>query len=232
MKDITYAAKIAVVEDDASLAFFLQKFLENKDFKVSIFRDGENAFNSTEKENFNLFIIDIGLPILNGFSLVRKLKETNQQCPIIIVTEQSNTSNEVQTYEIGANIFHKKPINYELLLTQVKNLLKEHLKSQIIETGDLYIEVEKHLVVKNNELVHLTHNEFKLLLLLAKHQCKIFSRDDILEKVLGDQVSIGAVDTLVNRLRNKLGDYKGRSVIETIYKSGFRLSLNYFNNDN
>jgi len=223
--------RILLVEDDANLCFFLQKFLENKGYYIKAFQEGDAALNKAQKDKFDLYLIDIGLPKVNGFTIVNKIREVNNTAPIIIITDKDTIINEIESFNIGANLFHRKPLNYELLLIQIKNLLRDFSFRQVIEIGDLYIDIPRKLVKKEGKDIHLTFNEFNLLLLLVKDQCKVFTRDQILTRVLNGYKDIdnGAVDTLISRLRKKLGTYKGHNVIETIYKSGFRLSLQYFN---
>jgi len=222
--------RLLLIEDDANLSFFLDKFLKNKGLTVDVIRDGEEALIKAQKRKYDLYLIDIGLPNVNGFIIVNKIREINNIAPIVIITDKDTLKNEVESFNIGANLFHKKPLNYELLIIQIKNLLKDFSYKQILEIGDLYIDIPRKFVKKDNLEIHLTFNEFNLLLMLVKDQCKIFSRDQILTRILNiyKDVDNGAVDTLVSRLRKKLGTYKGQNVIETIYKSGFRLSLIYF----
>jgi DNA-binding response OmpR family regulator len=227
-----FKPQIALIEDDFNLVFFLQKFLHNNDYKVITFQNTSVLFKRLNKMSFDLFIIDIGLPDINGLSILKKIREFNARVPVIIITEKGNAENEVISFLNGANLYHKKPINYDLLLIQIRNLLKVYEKEQVIELGDLYIDLGNRVVKKDSKLLKLTFSEFQLLTMMVKEQYKIFSREEILTKVLSDKTTdTGAVDTLISRLRKKLGKYKGDSSIETIYKSGFRLSLNYFTNN-
>ncbi len=220
---------VALVEDDLNLIFFMQKFLHNSDFYVTTFKSAETLMNKLNKHSFDLFLLDIGLPNINGLSVLKQIRKFNEKVPVIIITNKGNRDNEIEGFSIGANLFHKKPINFDLLLIQMKNLIKAYAKDQIIELGDLYIDTRRRVIKKDSKFIKLTYSEFNLLILFVKDQCKIFTREDILTKILADKTTdSGAVDTLISRLRKKLGTYKGDSVIETIYKSGFRLSLNYF----
>ena len=225
---------VLLVEDDQNLIFFLEKFLINKGFSVTCIKNGEEAVRSIKKEKFDLYLIDIGLPVFNGFTVVRRLREYVPEKPVIIITDKISEYNEVESFAVGASLFHKKPINYRLLESQIRSLLRDSAIDESINIGDLYVNVAKKIVKKELKPISLTFNEFNLLVLLLKDPGRIFSREQIQNRVLKDEVDItgGAVDTLISRLRKKMGDYKGRSSIETIYKSGFRLNSEYLGSRN
>ncbi len=225
---------VLLVEDDQNLIFFLEKFLTNKGFSVTCIKNGEEAVRSIKKEKFDLYLIDIGLPVFNGFTVVRRLREYVPEKPVIIITDKISEYNEVESFAVGASLFHKKPINYRLLESQIRSLLRDSAIDESINIGDLYVNVAKKIVKKELKPISLTFNEFNLLVLLLKDPGRIFSREQIQNRVLKDEVDItgGAVDTLISRLRKKMGDYKGRSSIETIYKSGFRLNSEYLGSRN
>jgi len=224
------SAKILLVEDNINLSYFLKKFLENKGYIVTNITRGDEAWSRTQKDKFDLYLIDLGLPVVSGSVIVKKIKEIDRNASIIVVTDSISLDSEVECYKLGVNIFHKKPLNYKLLEVQISSLLKDFDFNQFVEVGDLYINIPRKVVKKEGKELHLTFNEFNLLLMLVKEECKVFSRDQILSRIFNNYRDIdnGAVDTLVSRLRKKLGTYQDTNVIETIYKSGFRLSMKYY----
>lgn len=225
----SYNKSVLLVEDDSSLIFFLEKFLINKGFSVTCIKNGEEAVKLIKKEKFDLYLVDIGLPVFNGFTVVRRLREYVPEKPVIIVTDKISEYNEVESFAVGASLFHKKPVNYKLLESQIGSLLRNAEADEVINIGDLVVDVTKKIITKESKHINLTFNEFNLLIIFIKDPGRIFSREQVQNRVLRDEVDVtgGAVDTLVSRLRKKLGDYKGRSSIETIYKSGFRLNSEY-----
>lgn len=220
--------KILIAEDDRSLNFLVKSFLENKNFEIQSCIDGEQAIKLSKSQEFDLAIIDLFLPKFNGITVLRRIRDKSQNCPVIMITDSFSEINEIETYKSGANILHKKPINYNILEAQVNSLIKPKEKQIHLEIGDLYINPKLRLCIKDKKEIYLTYNEFNLLYLFASNPGRIFSRDEILSKVLDSSASHGAVDTLVSRLRSKVGTYNNNSVIETVVKSGFRLSIKYY----
>lgn len=230
MKEFINLPKILIVEDDDNLAYFLRRFLKRNGYDAEKVSNGKEGISKLTLNNYDLLIVDIGLPQMNGFEVLKELRTFNPNLPAIVITDRISRENEVETFEVGANIFHKKPIIYEVLIAQVKSLIKSKQPSNTIRIGDLTIDLTLKRVYKNSKLINLTFNEFRLVLLLISIKGRVFSREEILNQILNlkrDSTS-SAVDTLVSRLRKKLGDYNGEPSIETIYKSGYRFNLKYF----
>ncbi len=225
-------SSILVAEDDKSSNYFVRRFLENKNYDVHSCMDGEEAIRLTRKQDFDLAIIDLFLPKFNGITVLRRIRDKVVDCPVIIMTDTHSEENEIETYKSGANLIHNKPINYKILEAQINNLIKQKSKENFLEIGDIYLNPKHRMCIKNNKEIYLTYNEFNLAYLLFSNKDKIFSREEVLSKVLDDSVTLGAVDTLVSRLRSKLGNYKDKGVIETVIKSGFRVSLEYSQSKN
>lgn len=219
--------RILIAEDDKSSNFFVKRFLENKNFQVESCLDGEEAIRLSRKQEFDLAIIDLFLPKFNGITVLRRLRDKVIDCPVIMMTDTHSEANEIETYKSGANLIHTKPINFNVLEAQVNLLIKPKQKETFIEVGDIYLNPKLRLCIKANKEIYLTYNEFNLAYLLFSNKDKIFSREEILHRVLDDSVTLGAVDTLISRLRSKLGKYKEKGVIDTVIKSGFRVSLDY-----
>lgn len=225
-------SRLLVAEDDRSSNFFVKSYFEKKNFNVESCLDGEEAIKLTRKQDFDLAIVDLFLPKFNGITVLRRIKDRVIDCPVIIMTETHCIENDVETFKSGANLIHTKPINFNLLEAQVNSLLKNKVKENFIEIGDIYLNSNLRLCIKNQKEIYLTYNEFKLAYLLFSNKDKIFTRDEILFKVLSESASYGAVDTLVSRLRAKMGEYNKQSVIETVVKSGFRVNQNYWESKN
>ncbi len=230
MKEFLNLPKILIVEDDDNLSYFLRKVLKRNGYNADKVSNGKEGISKLTLYSYDLLIVDIGLPEMNGFELLKELRTFNPNIPAIVITDRISKNNEVESFEVGANIFHKKPIDFEVFLAQVKSLLKNKIRLDTFQIGDLTIDFNLKNVKKNNKLINLTFNEFKLILLLAGTKGRVFSREEILTQILNtkrDSTST-AVDTLISRLRKKLGDFKDEPSIETIYKLGYRLNLKYF----
>ncbi len=220
---------ILVIEDDKNLSFFIRKHLESLGYKVHIALSGDDGLKLALTNRYSLFIIDIGLPEVSGFSIVNKLRSNGLKTPIIIITTDITTQTEKESFEKGANLFHKKPIDFDLLNAQIGSLLSLYKMDPIINLGDLHIDTKKRYVSKDGKEIDLSYKEFELLLALVSSQGDILSRTDLINQTFKGvrEVEEGSIDTLVSRVRKKLGKYKEENVIETIHGVGFRLNLSY-----
>lgn len=220
---------ILLIEDDKNLSYFIRKNLEEMGHTVKIANTGEDGLKMALSGKYGLFIIDIGLPGINGFNVVSKLRSNDIKTPIIIITSDIKADREKESFEKGANLFHKKPIDYPLLTAQVKSLLSIYKMDPIIELGDIYIDTKRRYISKNDKEIKLSYKEFELLLALISTQGEVLSRSDLINRTFKGirEVEEGSIDTLVSRVRKKLKKYKGREVIETVHGVGFRLNLAY-----
>lgn len=215
-------AKILLAEDDRSTHFFIQRFLENKNYSIKSCFDGESAIKTLKQELFDLVLVDLTLPKFNGITVLRKFKD-KYDSPVILLADACTEYDEIESYKSGVSILHKKPINYQILEAQITSLIRQKENSSVLKIGDLYLDPSCRLFLKGKKEIILTFSEFNLLYLFCKHPGRIFSRQEILHKVLDDDDTPGAVDTLISRVRNKLKTYGDENIIETVFKSGFRL---------
>ncbi|MFC1780255.1 response regulator transcription factor [Patescibacteria group bacterium] len=222
--------QILVVEDDDTLSSVIKKNLELLGFIVKTINDGKIGLKEALTNRYSLVILDISLPNVSGFDIISKMKWNDMKTPTLIITNYDTTENELESFKRGVNIFHKKPINFELFKTQVKSLLKFQSIKPVIEAGDLYIEPQKNLVTKKGKELRLSPKEYRLLLTLISAQGDVLNRQDLLAKTFKGvrDLEEGSIDTLICRLRKKLGKYRGEESIETIHGLGYRMNLLYF----
>lgn len=227
MKKLPYG-KILLIDDDLILSLNLKRFLEQKNFAVNIKHDGSSGLALAKTNRFDLIIIDITLPFVNGFSVLQKIRSLGIETPTIMTSDKYTLDFEIECYKLGTNLFHKKPIELRLLEVQVKSLIQNNYK-EIFQVGDLRIDLDRKMVFKNKQVINLTKLEFNLFMLFLKSNGKLYSRDEILNRIFygTHDSSYGAVDTLVSRLRKKLGDLEGEYFIETVFKSGYRINHFY-----
>lgn len=218
--------KILIIEDDQNLNYILKLYLERNGYTALSVTTGKEGLENAKSNKFNLCIVDIGLPDIDGISLVKRLRNEYNNKPIIIITDKYTEQNEIDSYFSGGNIFHEKPIRFDLLNAQLISLLNSAQGSKKYGYGDLFIDMESRVVSKKNKNIELTKKEFDLLSMLIAKPEKVFNRNEIIGMVLRNQfeISEAAVDTLVWRLRRKLGRYKGNEYIETAFKIGYRIN--------
>lgn len=220
---------ILLIEDDIPLSYVIQKKLERIGFYVTVENDGESGLEQALTNKYSLIILDISLPSVSGFKIVEKMKDSDMSTPTIVITSSDEIEKQVRSFEKGANIFHRKPIDFKLFEAQIKSLLKYQSVLPPIIIGDLYIEPQKRYVRKSGVEVRCSTKEFKLINAVVNAKGNVLSRQDLLAytfKGIRD-LEEGSVDTLICRVRKKLGKYKGREVIETVHGEGYRLNLRY-----
>lgn len=207
--------KILVVDDERPISDIIKFNLEKEGYKVVVAEDGQQAINMTYEHKPDLIILDIMLPIIDGFSVCKKLRE-NISTPIIMLTAKEEEVDKVLGLELGADDYMTKPFSVRELMARVKanirrlNFMSNGMESsgQLIKSGKLIIDLSRYEVRKDTEIIELTLREFELLKYLALHAEQVFSRETLLEEVWGYEYygDVRTVDVTVRRLREKIED--------------------------
>ena len=222
--------KILIADDDERILRLISDYLKYNHFDVACASNGADALELFKKETFNLVILDIMMPIYDGWIVCKEIRKTSA-IPVIILTAKDSDLDELFGFEIGADDYLSKPFNMELLLARVKRLLKTHgsrlpSESGLIKVGALEVDVERHVVKIKSEHIELSPKEFDLLVYLIQHKSRVLTRDMLIEQVWGDEF-IGetrTVDTHMTRLRNKLKE--GAIYIKTVRGYGYKFDEN------
>ncbi|GFZ31929.1 transcriptional regulatory protein CssR [Clostridium zeae] len=217
--------KIFLVEDDKNLNTVLCSYLVREGFEVSSFSKGEDAIESIY-ENPHLWILDIMLPDVDGFTVLKEIKASNKNIPVIFISARDADIDRIVGLEMGSDDYLAKPFMPRELVIRTKKLLDRTYKELELSSGQyLYgylIETDKRIITKGGEDVGLSSKEFDLLMLFLNNKQKTFSRDDILNMIWGESYygSDRVVDDLVRRLRKRMPELR----IETVYGFGYRLN--------
>ena len=211
-----------LIEDDANLVFVLTRFLENLSMKVESSYTAKDGLIKALTNKYQILIIDIGLPDSDGFKIIEQIRLIDNTKPIIVITGDNSQEKEISSYKAKANIFHPKPIKFDILEAQIKSLTIDRYPNVIV-IGDLCIDRLKRIAKIKNKRVKLTHSEYNLLIMLIDSNGEIFTRKQILSNIMNyyRNSSETSVDTLVCRIRKKLGRKVGGDLIKTVYKSGY-----------
>ena len=205
--------KIFIVEDDKLIARFLQITLEKANFKTAIEYNGRRAYERIMQEKFNLVLLDIRLPEMDGKEICKRVREVSD-IPIIMLTAQDEISDKVEGLDLGANDYVTKPFDSEELLARIRAHVRKHNEKTRTEeitryvVKDMIIYPERHEVTIKGKNISLTHKEFELLLYLVQNKRQVLSRDQILQRVWGyDYVgNTNVVDVYVSYLRTKISE--------------------------
>lgn len=224
------APKVLIVEDDLTLAFFIRKKLERLRCSVQVVDNGNIGFDLAVRSYYKLIILDVNLPEIDGFSILKRIRSRHLKTPVIVITGNNQEVREIVGYEMGANIFHPKPINFPLFEAQVKSALLISQPSPWVKIGDIELEPAANKLIKDGKDVEITQKELTLIMALLENRGNVLSRQDILRITYKGprESSESSVDTLVSRLRKKLGNWQNKPIIETIHGRGYRLNPDLF----
>lgn len=212
--------KIIIVEDDKIIREELQSFLGRYGYEVVVPRELENIVEFILKENSDLVLLDINLPIYDGYYICREIRKKSE-VPIIIVTSRDSDMDELMSMNLGADDFVTKPYNTQILLARIAALLKRSnnktTSNNILNYKNLQLNLSNTKITCNNKEAELTKNEVKILSYLMNHQGQIVSRDLLMEYLWSTDYFVDDSTLTVNitRLRKKLEEIGIENVIET-----------------
>ena len=222
--------KILLVDDEPDILDFLGYNLKKEGYTVITASNGVEAIAKAKKELPHLIVLDIMMPEMDGIETCRQMRELVQlnNSVITFLTARNEEYTQISGFDMGADDFITKPIKPRVFLSRVKALLRRYKSdkppvSAIIDLGDLKIDMEKHMVYKNNVAIELPKKEFNLLTLLSSKPGKVFKRENILDLVWGDEVIVGdrTIDVHNRKLREKLGE----EYIKTIKGVGYKFEF-------
>lgn len=203
--------QIVIVEDEPSISEVVSLYLNRAGFEVITFSDGLSAFDHFAKKLPDLVILDVMLPGMDGFSLIRNIRDRSD-VPVILLTSRREESDRIAGLELGADDYVVKPFSPQELVSRVRAVLRrtqsktETLIQGIVQTGNLDINPQTREVLANGSEIILTAKEFDLLYHLATHPRHVFSRDQLLESIWGlrDFIDPSTVTVHIRRLREKI----------------------------
>ena len=229
--------RILIVEDNRNLASGLQHNLEMEGHVVELTYDGTSGLRRAREPDVDLIVLDLMIPKPDGYQVLRTLREGGIETPVIILTARGEEADKVRGFRLGADDYVTKPFGLLELLARVDAIRRrirlgrgdggaKRLAEQVVEFGDVRVDVATRTVLRSGEPVPLRPMEFELLMALARHQGEVVSRIDLLEEVWGydSDVMSRTVDTHVRQLRAKLEqDPAAPAHLLTIRKAGYRL---------
>ncbi|GLS90126.1 DNA-binding response regulator [Psychromonas marina] len=223
---------ILLVEDEQKIADFICEGLREKKFMVAHCADGEQGYKVASNHKFDAIILDIGLPGRDGLDILRSLRETGSDTPIILLTARNELGDRVQGLEMGADDYLAKPFYVEELSARLNALLRRHEgpAKHIVEVGSLQLDCITRSINCDGQSVELTSREFSLLAYMMRSPNKILTRGQLLEHVWGYDFDpcTNVVDVCIKRIRGKITSLEsaGRMIgaIESVRGTGYRLS--------
>ena len=222
------SAHIFVVEDEKPILTLLTYNLQKEGYKVSSSSNGEEALSRIKEKKPDLVLLDWMLPDLSGIKICQYLKQDEKvkNIPIIMLTAKGEDEDIVRGLTIGADDYITKPIKPKLLVSKINALLRRIKKSpprenaDKLSVGNIVIDREEYVIIKEGIKLNLPRKEFELFALLASKPGKVFKRDDILDRVWGNEVVVGGrtIDVHIRKLREKIGESRFKTVKGVGYK--------------
>ena len=219
--------KIFIVEDEKQIARFLQIDLEKEGFNTAIEKNGRRAYERIIQEKYDLVLLDVMLPEMDGMEICQRVREISD-IPIIMLTARDEIKDKVEGLGLGANDYVTKPFAFEELLARIRGILKRRNEEPRKEenrlvVGNVILYPDRYEVKVKGELVDLTHKEFELLQYLVINKPNVLSRDQILQKVWGYDFmgNTNVVDVYISYLRSKIEEKYNEKHIYTIRGVGY-----------
>lgn len=216
--------RILIAEDEPRLASFLEKGLRANGFVTTVAEDGDKASRMARDDDFDLLVLDLGLPVKNGAEVLRELRGSGQRMPVIILTARDDVSDKVAGLESGADDYVTKPFRFEELLARVRVRLRDErtVERTVLKAGDIALDLRTRRASTNGRTIDLTAREFTMLEVLIRHAGQVLAREQLLSHVWGYDYDPGSnvVDVYVGYLRKKLG----AEAIETVRGMGYRFT--------
>lgn len=216
--------RIFVIEDDENIQEIVKLSLESNGYQVTGFDNAIDALIAINEDEPDLAIFDVMLPQMDGITAVKKIRETNTQMPILILSAKDSELDKIHGLDSGSDDYMTKPFGVLELCARVRSLLRRvQPKNKTIHTPSLMIDKSTHSVKQNGQDMELTHKEYQLLLYLIENKERVVERDELLNNIWGYDF-IGesrALDVHIRSLRKKLND-DGESYIKTIRSVGYR----------
>jgi two-component system copper resistance phosphate regulon response regulator CusR len=220
--------RILVIEDERKVAEFVARGLRDQRFAVDVANDGQAGWEMASTCNYDLIILDLMLPGLDGMEVLKRIRRRGSQAPVLILTARAGTPEKVEHFEAGADDYLTKPFAFDELLVRVKALLRRGSpdRSTLLRIGDLEIDRQKQQARRAGKKIELTPKEYSLLEYLSANPGRVISRTMIIEHVWDEsfQGLTNIVDVYVRHLRSKVDDAHARKLIRTVRGVGYCLS--------
>ncbi|MGL4740102.1 MAG: response regulator transcription factor [Sarcina sp.] len=215
--------KILIIEDEKNIVKFLEMELKYEGYEVVSKNDGLEGLEEAINNDFDLVILDLMLPTMDGFEVCKNLKK-EKNTPILMLTARGEIADKVEGLQIGAEDYMVKPFAIEELLARIQVIFRRNANNTSkIKLKDIIIDKASRVVIKEGEIVGLTNKEFELLICLLENKNFVVSREKILEKIWGYEhdCETNVVDVYIRHLRNKLDKEEKEKYIQTIRTHGY-----------
>ncbi len=222
--------RILIVEDDSRLLLQLDQYMQSQGFSVDLADDGNKALYQLQEYDYDLAIVDVGLPGIDGFEVVKQARAKDITCPIIILTARDRWQEKVKGLECGADDYLTKPFVHEELLARVKALIRRSAgqANPLLQKGPLSLDTSANQLYVNEQAIELTAYEYKVIEYLMMNPNKVVSKTEMVEHIYDQDFDLDSnvIEVFVGRLRRKIDKANEIKPIETLRGRGYRLNAN------
>lgn len=214
--------KILIIEDESSISDFVKGELEYEGYNICIKEDGREGLEEALKNEYDLIILDIMLPSMNGFEICRRIKRI-KATPIIMLSAKSTVIDKVNGLKLGADDYISKPFAIEELLARIEVVFRRESNQNefIFKFKDISIDTKSRVVKRKGEEINLTNKEYELLIILIENKDEVVTRDELLDKVWGYDTETNVTDVYIRHLRSKLNNENKEEYIQTVRSIGY-----------
>lgn len=222
--------RLLVVEDEIKTGDYLQQGLTEAGFMVTLARNGLDGHHLAMTEIFDLLVLDVMLPDVNGWQIVQSIREAGHQTPVLFLTARDSVNDRVKGLEMGADDYLVKPFAFTELLARIRTLLRRcstPVLTDQIKVADLSLDLPRHRVIRAGRKISLSHKEFCLLELLVRRQGEVLPRSLIASQVwdMNFDSDSNVIDVAIRRLRAKIDDEFDTKLIHTVRGMGYMLDV-------
>ncbi|QPA58632.1 response regulator transcription factor [Lysinibacillus sphaericus] len=223
--------KLLLVEDEAVLSRIISKGLKKSGYDVDTAFDGKEALELFEINEYDLIILDLNLPKMDGIEVLEQIRVQNEDVKILILSARSAIHDKIMGLDCGANDYLIKPFDFQELDARIRNLLRRSFsqKSAIISFENITLDSSKKIVLVDGEMIHVTKKEYAILEYLMLHQNKVISSEELIEHVWDSETNLfsNSLKFHIHSLRKKIADVLGEiEVIQTIRGQGYIITEN------
>lgn len=220
--------RLLLIEDDARVARFIENGLSAEGYRIDIADNGQHGVDMAKALAYDIILLDVKLPVMNGFDVCQRLRECGMQTPILMLSAMDTLEDKVRGFELGVDDYLTKPFAFEELLLRIRALLRRGKKLDYMavhQVDDLVLDTNVHEVRRADKLIKVTPKEFALLEYFMKRPNRVLSRTMIEDQVWGNQQDslTNIVDVYIRRLRKKIDEGFDPQLIQTVRGIGYRL---------
>ena len=221
---------ILIVEDERKMAQALKKGLEAENHTVSLASDGRTALEYASRQDFDVLVLDLMLPGMDGFEVARRLRKGQDHTPILMLTARDSVPDVVKGLDSGADDYLTKPFSFGIFLARLRSVARRGVipRPTRLQVGDLILDPATHEVIRGDERIHLSLTEYRLLEFLMRRADRIVSRDALVQAVWSrdPDVEDNTLDVFIRLLRSKIDHSQNKKLIQTVRGAGYIIRSN------